>query len=238
MNSRRAVAQQVLALLRRVFDSEFRRSRVVIADFVELHSEPRRNARAAHGREFLDLVRVENRHDTGHDRNLNAILAQEIAEFVIIRVIEKQLREHVIRTGIDLLFQVSPVDVLALFAGDMALGKAGDADAEMVEFANEFHELVGIFKTAGRQLERSAAGRITAKRENVPNAEAADLLQQRANLLLCGRDAGEMRYRGQAVLALDAVDDFQSLIARAAAGAVSDGAKVRLGLQQGRDGFF
>ena len=47
-----------------------------------------------------------------------------------------------------------------------------------------------------------------------------------------------MRHGGETVLLLDAIDDHQGLIARAAAGAVGHGAKIRLGLHQGRDGFL
>jgi hypothetical protein len=51
----------------------------------------------------------------------------------------------------------------------------------------------------------------------------------------CGADAGQVRERGQAMLPLDAIHDHQRLIARAAAGAIGDGAVIRLGLEQGGD---
>ena len=62
--------------------------------------------------------------------------------------------------------------------------------------------------------------------------------EQLAHLVARVVDAGEMRQRRQAVLALDAIHDHQRLVARAAAGAVGDGAKIRFGLQQRGDMLF
>jgi hypothetical protein len=47
-----------------------------------------------------------------------------------------------------------------------------------------------------------------------------------------------MRQRRETVLPLDAVHNHQRFVARAAAGAVGDGAKIRLGLEQGGDLLF
>ena len=131
-----------------------------------------------------------------------------------------------------------PVGVFAGLAGDVAFGKTGDADGKTVARADEFHKLGRKFKTAGRRLEFSAAGRVAAERENVLAAERADFFQQRAALLARVVDAGQVRKGGQTVLALDAVHDVQRFVARAAAGAISHRAIIRFGGEQRGDLFF
>ena len=64
-------------------------------------------------------------------------------------------------------------------------------------------------KPPGVRLEFAAAGRVAAQRENVFAAERADFFQQRADFLACVVDAGQVRERRQAVLALDAVHNLQ-----------------------------
>ena len=54
-----------------------------------------------------------------------------IAKFKIIRVVEKQLREDVVRAGVHLFLQMPPIGVFAVLAGDMAFGKTGDADGKI-----------------------------------------------------------------------------------------------------------
>jgi L-fucose mutarotase/ribose pyranase (RbsD/FucU family) len=64
-------------------------------------------------------------------------------------------------------------------------------------------------KPPGVALKFAAARRIAAQRENVFAAQRADFFQQRADFGARVVDAGEMRERGQFVLALDAVHDHQ-----------------------------
>ena len=120
-----------------------------------------------------------------------------IAELEIIRVVEKQLREHKIRARVHFFLQMPPVGVLAGLVGDVAFGKTGDAHGKIARFADELHQFRGEFKAAGRGLELAAAGRIAAQGENVPAAGRADFFEQAAHLVARVADAGEMRQRGQ-----------------------------------------
>ena len=61
MQPRRAGAQQFLALPRGVFDAEFNGGRVVIAQFIQLRAQRRRDFCAAKLGEFRDLRRAQNR---------------------------------------------------------------------------------------------------------------------------------------------------------------------------------
>ena len=95
-------------------------------------AERRRDFRAAQLGEPGDLAGTQNRDDPGHERDANAQLAGDmIAKFKIIRVVEKQLREDVVRAGVHLFLQMPPIGVFAVLAGDMAFGKTGDADGKI-----------------------------------------------------------------------------------------------------------
>ena len=67
---------------------------------------------------------------------------------VIVGVIKKKLSDHEISAGVDFSFQIMPIDVFAGFASDMALGKAGDADAKSILLPDEFNELVRKLESA------------------------------------------------------------------------------------------
>src|ERR1700690_2873203 len=63
-------------------------------------------------------------------------------------------------------------------------------------------------------------------------AQGADASEQLPHLFAGVVDAGEMRQRRQAMLALDAVHNHQRLVARAAARAVGHGTEIRFDLKQ------
>ena len=88
---------------------------------------------------------------------------QVVAELVEVGIVEEQLGEDKVRARVDLLFEVLPIGVLALLAGDMALGKTRDADGEIALLANEAHQLAGELEPAGGDLEFAAAGRVAAQ---------------------------------------------------------------------------
>ena len=128
-----------------------------------------------------------------------------------------------------------PVRVLAIFLRNVAFGKPGDADGKISRRADEFDKLRRKFKPAGRGLKFPAAGRIAPQRENIFTAETAKFFQQRANFSARMVDAGEMREGGEAMLALDAIDDHQRFVTRAAARSVSHRAKIGARGEQCRD---
>ncbi len=83
-----------------------------------------------------------------------------------------------------------------------------------------------------------AAGRIAAQRQDIFDADTARLRDDLADLLAGMIDAGQVEHGGEVVLALDAVHDHESLVARAAAGAVGDGTEIGLEPKQRGNGFF
>ena len=208
-------------------------------DSVQFLSQRWRDFRAAKLGEFRDLRRAQNGDDAWNERNGNTEPARhKIAELKKISVVEKQLREDKIRARVRFFLQMFPIIKPANFIGDVAFGKTGDADGKIALLADELDELCGEFKAAGCGLKFSAGGRIAAQRQDVFAAERMDFFEHRAHFVARVVDAGKMGERGQAVVALDAVNDHQRLVARAAARAVGHGAKVRAGLQQRGDVFF
>ena len=51
-----------------------------------------------------------------------------IAEIIIVGIIEKKLGDHEIRARVDFLFEMDPIDELAVFAGDVAFWKSSYPD--------------------------------------------------------------------------------------------------------------
>jgi hypothetical protein len=234
-----AGAQQFLALPRGVFDAELHCRLVVRAEGIQFCAQRRGNFRAALPSEFSYLRRAQNGDDARHERHRDAEFAGDvIAEFKKIRIVEKKLRDHKVRAGLDFFPQMPPIGVLALLAGDVAFGKTGDAGGKIPLLTDEIDQLGRIFKAAGRGLKFAAAGRVAAQGQNVFAVERADFFQQRADFVARVVDASEMGERGQAVLALDTIHNLQSLLARAAAGAVGDRAKIRPSRQQRGNLFF
>src|SRR5688500_19610125 len=98
----------------------------------------------------------------------------------------------------------------------MPFRKSSGADAEAAESAEEGHELVRIGESA---LDRLPFGRsrwrIAAQREEIADAAGASFLRHLAKLRDGGVDAGQVHHRGDAVLALNPIDDAEGLVARA-----------------------
>ena len=92
MDSRRAGLQQIPTLLGGVFDSKFGDGRVVMAQFIKFGSQSHRDTRAAQRSEALNLRRAQDWDDSGDERHFHPLpLLHVLAEFIEIRVIEKQL---------------------------------------------------------------------------------------------------------------------------------------------------
>src|SRR5439155_7353231 len=190
--------------------------------------------RAAKPGEFLDLRGAQDGNDARNQRNGHSQLRQAIAELEVIAVLEEQLGDHEVRALVDLVLQATPVHVFAFLAGDVPFRKPGDTDGKTAQVAQELHQLIGVLETAVGLLKLArAAWRIAAQGENVADAQLPRFRQIAANLFFGSVDASQVRHGGQALLALNAVDNHQGLVSRAAAGAVGDGAEVRVELLQG-----
>ncbi len=238
MNPGHSRPEQLLALPRGVFDPEFSGGRIVVAQRVKPRRHGRGDARAAHRGEPLDLSGTQDRNNARHDGHAHAeLVCYVVAEFKEVGVVEEQLREDEVRAGIHLLLQMLPIGVLALFARDMALGKTRHADREITLLANEAHQLAGELKSAGSDLELAPAGRVAPQRQEISDPQRANAAKQFADLLPGGADACQVSHGRQSVLPLDTFHDHERLVARAAPGAVRDGAIVRLCLEQGGNGL-
>src|SRR5438067_11082949 len=134
---------------------------------------------------------------------------------------------------------MTPIDMAAAVAGDVAFGKAGDADAKAAGFANEADELIGVFESAFGLFEFAiASGGIAAQGQNIFDSQSPDLSDDVADFFAGGIDTGQMGHGRELVLALNAIDDHQGLFPGAAARAVGDGAIIGLKREQGGDGLL
>ena len=240
MNSRCPGAEEFLALPGCVFDAELSHRFIIIAKLLESLHHLRRDLGAAKGCEALDLGGAQDRQHARAQRHLDIeLLLQKIAELKIIGVVEEELREHEIGPVIDFVFEMAPIDVLAGFAGNVALREAGRADGETPGLANEANQFVGVFEAALDFLKLPCPDRrITTQRQNVFDAESPRFFEDIRKLLFGRVHACQMRHCGQAVLPLDAIDDHERLVARAATGAIRDRAEVRFQRHQGGQRSF
>src|ERR1043166_947015 len=240
MDARDAGAQQFFALMGGVIDAEFGHGLVISAEFFQAVEERFGQTRPAHGGEALDLGPAHDRNDARANRHAYLeLVGQVVPKFKKIRVVEKKLSEDKLRAGINLFLEMLPINVASALAGHVSFRKPGGPDAKAARFADEAHELIGVFKAAFGLFENAAAARrVAAQGEDILDAQGADLRDDIADFIAGRVHASEVGHGGQPVLALDAVHDHQGFLARAAAGAVGDRAIIRLELQQGRDGFL
>ena len=66
--------------------------------------------------------------------------------------------------------------MLAGFAGDMAFGKTGDADAEIALLADKPDQLAGVLEAAWRGFKLASAGRVAAQSQHVLDTQLLDLV--------------------------------------------------------------
>src|SRR6266850_2952836 len=214
MDPRRAPAEQVGALQRRVRDAELERSlRVVLAD---LHGggELGWNVRSAHRREALHLLDVGDGHDARDDGDLDPRGARPAYEVEVPAVLEEELGDEELRAGVHLLLAVAQVG-LQVARLDVALGIARAPDAQrpalrVRDFPHQLHQLARVAQAAfGGHEGGLAAGRVTAEREHVVDPLGHDRLDGRLQLVARGAGAGDVRHRLDLQLALDARDHLQ-----------------------------
>lgn len=154
-------------------------------------------------------------------------------------VIEKKLSDDEVGTFIDFGFEMAPIGLFPGFAGDVAFGESGGADAEATHLADETYEFVGELEPAfGFSEFACAAGWVTAEGEDIMDSARAGVVEDGGDLVAGGIDTGQMRHRGEAEIFLDTIDDAEGFVAGCAAGAVGDGAEVRVDGHQGGQSFF
>ena len=111
------------------------------------------------------------------------LAAHVIPELKIVGIVEKQLSHDEIRAGIDFTFKVTPIGQLAGFAGNVAFGKTGDADAKVSLLPDKPNQLIGVLEAPWRQLKLASGRRVAAQRQHVLDAQLLDLAKQILDLL-------------------------------------------------------
>src|SRR5205823_5749415 len=116
-----------------------------------------------------------------------------------VAIIEEELRDDVVRAGIDLRLEMVHFHQ-AIRRGGMAFWKAGHTDAKtarigmgsgFVETTDKFHEIARVLKRVARLIVVAFAWRIAAERENVSNARLRVAAQNRFDLRFAVADTGQ-----------------------------------------------
>ena len=158
MQTRRTTIEQASAEIGDHLQSIGPNRVAVVAEAFQSLANPARNFRAAIVREPRQLGAVGDRHDAGHDGQINPQSFAVVHEAEVgVRVVEI-LGDGAVGAGLDLAFEVQQVmfDVRRL---GMKFRVGGDFDVEVVAGfgADEFHQFVGVAKFAklphpGRQI--------------------------------------------------------------------------------------
>jgi hypothetical protein len=138
VDPRHSGAEQLLTLFRGELDAELADGSLVVTQFLEFGRNRRRNSRAAQGSESFDLGGTENRDDARDKGHFYVVLVnQTIAKFIKIHVVEKQLGDDEIGSGLNFFSQMLPIDIFAFFTGDVAFREAGNPDGKVAQLTDE-----------------------------------------------------------------------------------------------------
>ena len=166
---------------------------------------------------------------------MNSSQFTTLSKIVEVAIVEKQLRDDVVRAGIDLRFQVIHFDQ-SIRRRRMAFRETGHADSKtarirmrtgVIEPADELHQVDRVLERIARFIVGSSLRSIASERENVADGRARVALQNRIDFCLLVANAGQVRDRIQLGRGLDALDQIMGQIARGAARAIGDADEVR-----------
>lgn len=160
-----------------------------------------------------------------NDGNIHAARLRFVDEAEIGVGIEEVLSHRRIGAGVDLAHEVVDV-VLGRARLRMEFRISGHFDVEMIAMlgADEFHQLIGVAEFAGRH---HAGRNVAAQRDDVADAVVAVFIENGADIVAGGTDAGQVR-RGGMAFAADFQHRRQRAVAGGAAGAEGDGKELRL----------
>src|SRR5262249_43834138 len=109
VDARSAAPQKLYALHRRVCHPELRHGSRVILDFFQVHRKAIGTRRAKQSDEAVDLLDIGDRHDARHDGNVDSDPPGPLDKVEIEGVVEKELSDDEIQSGIDFLLEVSQI---------------------------------------------------------------------------------------------------------------------------------
>src|SRR5436189_5640918 len=98
-----------------------------------------------------------------------------VTKCIKIRIIKKQLRDHIICPRVNLLLEIAPIHVLATFASDVPFWETSHADRNVLLLANKPHQLTGKLEPSRRQLKLSPSRLITTQGQNIFYAQCPNL---------------------------------------------------------------
>src|SRR5262245_54083697 len=218
MNAVDASPQQLGALARAILDAEREAGVRVVSRPFEGVGERWRHGVAGELRDALDLPRVGDRHDAGHDRDADPGGARPLDEPEEEVVVVEELRDHDVEPGVHLGPQV--LDAAGEIATlRMPLGvAAADQGERMALLADVAHQIGGVAEAVGRRAEVGVLRAVAADGDQVLDPARDHQLAVAGDLLAAGLDGGDVD-RALEPETLDALDDLDRRLARLAAGA-------------------
>src|SRR5690348_11343733 len=133
VQARHASLQELRALLDTVAHAELA-DRLVVGRLVDRQLQRMRNAGAGHRGHDVQGAPARDRHQTRHDRQLDAGVARATHEVEVKGIVEEQLRDEKVRSALHLQSHVAHL-VVEVRAFGVFLGAASRADAEAVAAA-------------------------------------------------------------------------------------------------------
>ena len=156
----------------------------------------------------------------GNHRRIDPFATRGPLELEELLVVEEQLRHEEIRACVDLLFEVGQIGAHAL-RFDVFLRIARGADAKIVVALEHRDQLGRVGEAAGRRDECGfTLRRVAAQREDVLNAGAGEIVEERSQLGARRSDARDVSDDGQADFVLNLLGERDGAGPRRTAGAV------------------
>jgi hypothetical protein len=241
MNPANFVLEKIVTLLGGVVNAHARDAFRIVLAALQSAEKPCREACACSqfGHAFHPADRGD-RHDSRHDRDVNADKLTTITKIKEVAIVEEKLGDNVVRSRIDLLFQIIHLQQ-PIGCSWMSFRKSRNANSEsapvgmvsrFTELSNEFDEINRVLEVIIRLSIRGAFWGIATEGKNIADACLRVAFENSGDLRLVVAHTREMRNRVQRGRPLDPDDKIMGHLSCRAPRTVSDADEVRLvGLQ-------
>ncbi len=161
------------------------------------------------------LRQIGHRQNARNDGHPDTHMAAAVPEAEKIVIVIEQLGNNDVGSLINFTLQVIQIG-LSTQGFDMSFGIPGHGDAEFGKFgSNQFHQLTGKPKTAGRRVKMAAPRRrIAAQRDNIVDVVLMSALQVFSQLIGGGIHQGQMGRHWNAKCLFEVADDLHRFVAR------------------------
>lgn len=206
-----------------VGDAQGKHGLGVVLEFLEFAVEGFGDGSAAHFGEAFDLGDVGDGHDAWDDGDAYAFGASSVDEVEVFVVVEEELCDEELASGIDFSAEVVEVEI-EVFGFDVALGVAGATDAEVEVFVGVGDEFVAVLETVFVGYEFGfASWRVTAEGKDIFDAGVLESGEDAVDFVARGADACKVGHGFDAVVVAEVGDEVERTAAGGSACAIGNG---------------